>query len=347
MSREDLVRAMLFLGLIALVYVAEAGIWFRYILQRLKQFPNAPRVLFGRFALCIHAMALLGVLCAAYGFWIEPYWVEVKHIELCCYKLNGGSFRLVQISDTHCDLKPRNETKVVEIINALNPDVIVFTGDSLNDLQALPRFQEMLHSLKASKGKFAVRGNIDNHYFPTVDLFADTGFQVLNGEIQTVESPGNSITISGLSYGRQDSFRQLTGKLDRKALNLFLYHTPDLVDPSVKTPVDLYLAGHLHGGQVALPLYGALITMSPQGKKYESGRYDLFKPPLYGSSSVTPAFARDIDSMAYVNRGIGMEGGIAPRVRFCARPEITVFDIRSPEDYLKHHPYPDKKAMKP
>jgi len=64
---------------------------------------------------------------------------------------------------------------------------------------------------------------------------------------------------------------QLAGKLDHKALNIFLYHTPDLIDDSTATPIDLYLAGHIHGGQVALPLYGALVTMSRQGKKYESG----------------------------------------------------------------------------
>jgi len=131
--------------------------------------PHPRRALTGKGAFCIHAAALLGILCLAYAYWIEPTWIEVKPIKLCCNKFNAGSLRLIQISDTHCDLKERNETRVVEIINELKPDVIVFTGDALNDIGALPTFQKMLGSLKASIGKFAIRGNIDNHYYRSMD----------------------------------------------------------------------------------------------------------------------------------------------------------------------------------
>ena len=74
--------------------------------------------------------------------------------------------------------------------------------------------------------------------------------------------------------------------------------------------MDLYCAGHTHGGQVALPLYGALITLSKYGKRYEAGLY------------------HEKDTWLYVNRGIGMDGGFAPRVRFWSVPELTVIDIR-------------------
>lgn len=91
-----------------------------------------------------------------------------------------------------------------------------------------------------------------------------------------------------------------------------MYHSPDLVEDLPPNAVDLYVAGHTHGGQVALPFYGALVTLSRFGKKYEAGLYHVG------------------DTTLYVNRGIGMEGGPAPRVRFCARPEITVFEIGRP-----------------
>ena len=61
---------------------------------------------------------------------------------------------------------------------------------------------------------------------------------------------------------------------------------------------------------MALPIYGALVTFSKYGKKYESGLYELN------------------NTILYVNRGIGMKGSTARRVRFLARPEITVFDIK-------------------
>jgi uncharacterized protein len=95
------------------------------------------------------------------------------------------------------------------------------------------------------------------------------------------------------------------------SLNLFMYHYPDEIENVAGHRVDLYCAGHTHGGQIALPWYGALVTLSKFDKKYESGLY------------------RVSDTFLYVNRGIGMEGGQAPRVRFCARPEVTVIDIVS------------------
>jgi len=80
----------------------------------------------------------------------------------------------------------------------------------------------------------------------------------------------------------------------------------DYVNGSI---VDVYLCGHTHGGQIALPFYGALTTLSKHGKKYEAGLY------------------HEGNTRLYVNRGIGLEGGKAPPMRFFARPEITVFEI--------------------
>lgn len=90
--------------------------------------------------------------------------------------------------------------------------------------------------------------------------------------------------------------------------DLTAYHTPDPVE-ALPPGVDLYLAGHTHGGQVRLPFYGALITMSRFDKRYEMGRYEVNGTTLY------------------VNRGIGSEGDGLGRARLLARPEITVIDL--------------------
>ena len=92
------------------------------------------------------------------------------------------------------------------------------------------------------------------------------------------------------------------------AFKIFLYHYPDLIKNAAVQNVDLYCAGHTHGGQVALPLYGAIITFSKFGKQYEAGLY------------------REGATWLYVNRGVGLEGGSAPRVRFWARPELTIIE---------------------
>jgi uncharacterized protein len=74
--------------------------------------------------------------------------------------------------------------------------------------------------------------------------------------------------------------------------------------------IDLYLAGHTHGGQIALPYFGAIITLAKYGKKYEAGEYQVGNIILY------------------VNRGIGLAAGVNPKMRFFARPEITVIDLK-------------------
>ena len=88
--------------------------------------------------------------------------------------------------------------------------------------------------------------------------------------------------------------------------SVLLYHSPDRMPEAVAEGADLYCAGHTHGGQVALPLYGAMLTLSKFGKRYEAGLYHEDRTWLY------------------VNRGIGMAGGFLPRVRFWCRPELTI-----------------------
>lgn len=73
--------------------------------------------------------------------------------------------------------------------------------------------------------------------------------------------------------------------------------------------VDLYLCGHTHGGQIRLPFFGALITSSDLGKRYEAGRYQQNNTTLY------------------VSRGLGMEGLGAPRARFLSPPEIIEWTL--------------------
>jgi predicted MPP superfamily phosphohydrolase len=140
-------------------------------------------------------------------------------------------------------------------------------------------------------------------------MVEDTGFRLLRQDSVVVAKGSEEICISGLSIDRASACRDLLEGLADDRFNLFLFHTPDLIEDVNGLGVDLYLCGHTHGGQVALPLYGALLTFSKFGKKYESGLHRCGPATLY------------------VNRGIGLEPRPAPQVRFCARPEIVVFDI--------------------
>ena len=75
----------------------------------------------------------------------------------------------------------------------------------------------------------------------------------------------------------------------------------------VQAGVNLHLAGHTHGGQIRLPFYGALLTSSLYGKRYEMGHY------------------QEGNTHLYVARGVGVEGMGAPRARFLCPPEIVLW----------------------
>ena len=295
------------LGLGAIVVAVEICFFADFLRCRVK--PNSPKSkLLSKPAIVVHIIALTGLLCYCYGYFVEPYNVEVNRMTIATDKLKDVSFTVVQISDMHCDTKMRNEEKLVRIVNDIAPDIIVFTGDEINSRDAIDLFQNTLKSLDAGIAKLAVRGN----WFESIEssfLYQDTGFKVLEKESVTLEKDGQTITVAGVNFWDSQSCKYVVKHNDPAKFNILLYHTPDLVEDVADSNVDLYLAGHTHGGQVCLPFYGAILTFSKFGKKYEAGRYQVG------------------DKAAYINRGLGMEGGKAPRVRFFARPEIAVFDI--------------------
>jgi predicted MPP superfamily phosphohydrolase len=92
-------------------------------------------------------------------------------------------------------------------------------------------------------------------------------------------------------------------------LTILLHHSPNLAPYADSSGVDIQLSGHTHGGQVRLPLFGAIVTGSIFGRKFQHGRYQLK------------------DLTQYISAGIGMEGMGAPRVRFLCRPEIVTWVI--------------------
>ncbi len=224
-------------------------------------------------------------------------------------KLRDARFRIVQITDLHCDWKIRNEEKMVRIVNDLKPDLVVATGDYLNHRLGLPHLRDALNRLEAPLGKFAVTGNQDAAWRSSLDLLDGTGFRWLQEETVTVTKGSDTIGIRGMGFAPSGVSLDAVRVLPVDRFNVFLFHAPDLIEDTSGPAVDLYLCGHTHGGQVCVPWYGALITFSKFGKKYESGLYRVGPTTLY------------------VNRGLGLEPRPGPQVRFLARPEIAVFDV--------------------
>jgi predicted MPP superfamily phosphohydrolase len=311
LSLQEGISLLLFGLVILAVYGLELLLLIRYVLARTRR-GSWKGARFGRFDIVLHILALAGILCLLYGHFVEPYRIEVNTMTIPTAQIRDAGFRIVQISDLHCDAGPGNEERAVDIINDLKPDIVVVTGDCLNRASAGPRLQAMLRRLDAPLGKFAVKGNLEISRWSGIDILHDTGFRWLDRDTVAVEKGGETIAVSGLSFDPPHAWPDLLkGSVGEDRFDVFLFHTPDLIEDIRGLGVDLYLCGHTHGGQVALPGYGALVTFSKFGKKYESGKYEVD------------------GTILYVNRGLGMEPRPAPQVRLCSRPEIAVFDIVS------------------
>jgi predicted MPP superfamily phosphohydrolase len=314
MLPEESRAVTIFMISVATVYILAIMIFVRWTLSRQGLVKKHTGRLYSAYRLIVLVLAFAGIACMAYAYFVEPYWLTVRTVQLKTRKLPPGSppMRLVHISDIHSDPKVRLEDTLPEVIAQQSPDLIVFSGDSLNSEEGLPVFRECLTRIAAIAPTFVVKGNWDSWYWSHLDLFGNTGATELDSETLRTQIRGVPISISGIPVGDEKQLGSVLASVPSTDLSIFVYHYPDLVEGPNLRNVDLYCAGHTHGGQIALPLYGALVTLSKFGKKYESGTYQVN------------------DTLLNVNRGIGMEGGSAPRVRFWAWPEVTVIEI-SPE----------------
>lgn len=304
---ESLV-AFLFVALVVAVFLGAALV----LLRRFLAVPPRPLGLAGR---ALAALAAVGILCIAYGRLVEPRWLEVTHSRVPTPRLPPGhrGVRIVHLSDLHSDPEPLLEERLPALVASLRPDLIVFTGDAANSPAGLPIFRSLLTALARSAPTFAVGGNWDAWYFRDHDRFAGTGARELDGDHASLDVAGVPVHVAGAAFDHPERLDETVRSLPADGPAIVLYHCPfpDLVGSERAARVDLFCAGHVHGGQVALPGYGALITLSRFGKRFERGLYpdaDGFGFPLY------------------VSRGIGMEGG-APRVRFASRPEVALIEL--------------------
>lgn len=263
-----------------------------------------------RFQKIVLAAGSFGCLCVLYGSFVEPYWLDVTHVQIPTDKFKKGhSVRIAHISDIHSDPVKRLEDALPESIKKEKPDIIIFTGDAINSQTGLEIFRECLTKIAKIAPTYVVKGNWDSWYFRNLDRFGGTGAIELLGKPSLAEVRSERLWITGLPVGSSASIESTVMGTPESDYRVFCFHYPDFVATASKNKIDLVLSGHTHGGQVALPLYGALVTLAQTGKQYESGLH------------------RFNGTYIYTNRGIGMEGGKAPRVRFCARPELTIIDI--------------------
>jgi predicted MPP superfamily phosphohydrolase len=266
------------------------------------------------------AFSLLGVYVEAYHR--EPTDLQVRAHVVQLGRFPGRPLRLLHMSDIQTSGIGPYEERVVREAVAQRPDLIVLTGDYVQPRlrptrsRANAELRPLLRQLAAAAplGAYAVRGDVDVDW-PKV--FEGTGIRTLSGESIRIAGPGGrSLTLVGLTSGMSRgseplALATLLNEAPIADLRIFLGHNPNfvanLVDLGLKA--DLVLAGHTHGGQVVLPLFGAPYTKTNLPRRYASGLHDYRGLALH------------------VSAGVGMERGAAPQIRFLCPPEICLLEL--------------------
>jgi predicted MPP superfamily phosphohydrolase len=235
-------------------------------------------------------------------------------------------FSIAHLSDIHYDqvFSAVPLRKAVNMVNDFHPDLVVITGDFVT----IPVFSDYLHNekrgadtaeaaaqalsqIRARRGVFAVLGNHDHDSDPdrVIAALAAKGIQMLRNHSVPIEAAGARLWLSGVDdvlVGKPDLDLTLKGIPGDEPVVL-LSHEPDFADRAAKYPIDLQLSGHSHGGQIRLPLVGALF-LPDLARKYPWGLRTIGRLTLY------------------TNVGLGT---VRIPARLNCPPEITLITLRA------------------
>lgn len=211
--------------------------------------------------------------------------------------------KIVHFSDLHYTrvITKERVKNIVDEINLINPDIVIFTGDLVDTDKILTEDDkdfliETLSNINSTYGKYAIYGNHDiaNNSENIINIYNESNFKILNNSYDIIYSKNNEkIFIGGLnsvSHELADIDKVMSyydNNDNTNTYNIILLHEPDYADNIVNkyNNIDLILAGHSHGGQVRLPFIGPLYTPK-NAHKYVKGYYDLNGTSLYVTSGI-------------------------------------------------------------
>jgi hypothetical protein len=198
--------------------------------------------------------------------------------------------------------------RVIEHANALDCDLVAVTGDLVDRPWCYEWAPHLLGRLRSRYGAYAILGNHDSwrdHQRIRRDLVT-AGLRVLSGRWELIQLKGQLLAIAGTEWPWMGRLPNLAAA-PPDAFRLLLSHTPDNAPWAARQRFDLMLAGHNHGGQVRLPVFGPVFMPSRYGRRFDQGAFQ-----------VGP-------TLLHVSRGVS---GKHP-YRFGCTPEITKLILRS------------------
>lgn len=268
--------------------------------------------------------SILGIIGAltgtyAYAYYIEPKMVFNNKQKILSKKIpkQFDSFKIVQFSDTHLGFQYTLEQfhELVVKINKQKPNLVVFTGDLIDEPRSFTHRQQLITTLseiRATHGKYWVYGNHDHGDYGTDiirEIMEEANFKLLKNHTTKIKHEETYINLSGLDDAMlgKPNFKKTLENIKDDEFTILLAHEPDIADFVQSYNIDVQLSGHSHGGQVRLPFIGHLYTPT-YAEKYVQGKYNLPKNNM----------------KLFVSRGIGTTR--LPFRLFC-KPEFHTFTL--------------------
>jgi predicted MPP superfamily phosphohydrolase len=296
----------------------------------LSSFPTRRKFLYAS-----AAAATIGTVAIGDGTIFEANRPQLVSLEVSLPRLHESwdGFRIAQLSDFHYDdyfsVVPLR--KAIEIINRLQPDLVVLTGDFVTSplkesdrrranaaAMAIEPCARLLSQLRAPSG---ILGALGNHDLSTnaahiIEVLQSHAIPVLRNRSVSIAREGKRLWFAGVDdvlEGKPDLERALDG-IPQVEPVVLLAHEPDWADYVAQHAVDLQLSGHSHGGQIRLPLVGAPY-LPRLGQRYPWG-------------------LRRIGSLVlYTNVGIGT---VRIPMRLNCPPEVTLITLRAAAEGSRH-----------
>tara|TARA_R110000850_G_scaffold39070_3_gene101650 strand:+ start:552 stop:1364 length:813 start_codon:yes stop_codon:yes gene_type:complete len=246
------------------------------------------------------------------SLWFEKYVIDWNVLDFS--ESQSDKLKVIQITDLHLNGIHSYHRKIVEKINQAKPDILVFTGDSVDNQKGVDLLQSFLDFINLSIQKIAITGNWE--YWGNVDLanlrqvYESNNCIFLINENVNLSIRSRKLSVIGFDdyVGGNPDFEKTIEGVETSDTNIVLAHCPEYRDviaaENSDLKIDLILSGHTHGGQINLLGW---VPFKPIG----SGRY------LKG-------FYSDYNPRMYVSKGIGTS--ILP-IRFGSQAEILEFYI--------------------
>lgn len=220
-------------------------------------------------------------------------------------------YKILQLSDFHCKSFGKDESKLISKIHACQPDIILFTGDMVDEDHSIHNFELLVKGIYDIAPIYAVTGNHDTTdsqiYTQMMSICEKYNIHFLDSTSAVISSGNNTITLCGTNY---TSWYGDCMNAPDASFNILLYHDSNAFPTTSTLGYQIIFSGHSHGGILRLPFIGGLI----------SNNHSLF--PTYDGGVFE---SETTDTIMYSSRGLGD----SKLPRFYNSPELVLVTLHS------------------